>query len=134
LNCINQCIIEFYNELGFATEISFRFPNISYQTLRQRVLNNYQQQIALKKQHQHNEEQDLIRIVYANDWNVQRAIKIKNDLLHILNDTLNNKDASNDMAFECIKRPHIPLTIHDFLVDKRPPLRLLTLPDNEQDE
>jgi hypothetical protein len=126
---IDQCIHEFYDELGIKTGTYILYPIIPYQTLRQHVLNNYEQRIALKKQQQQNSTtENIIRIPYPNHWDPQVASKIKNDLINILKDGSSNKELFNDTQFELVPRPQTPLTVNDYLVDKRPPLRMLTLP------
>jgi len=129
---IDKCMDEFYNELGIKTDTYFLYPIIPYKTLRQRVFDNYEQQIALKNQeHNANQQQNIIRIPYPDDWDTHMAVNIKNDLLNIVKDDSNNKEIFDEIEIEMIPRPQTPLKINDCLINKRPPLRLLTLPDNE---
>ena len=131
---IDTCVREFYNELDIEVGTTYiLYPTISYQTLRQHVLNNYEQRIALKKQEeQNNTTQNIVRIPYPSHWDPQMAAKIKNDLINILKDSSNNEEVFNNTQFELVPRPQTPLTMNDYLVDKRPPLRLLSLPNNEK--
>ena len=130
---IDKCITGFYNEFNIETETCFLCPVIPYQILRQHVLENYEQQIALTKQRkQQNEKQNIIRVPYSKEWNRQMAVNIQNDLLSIVRDSLSNKEVFDDIKFELEPRPQTPLTMNDYLVDKRPSLRLLTLGDNEK--
>ncbi len=123
---IFDCIDEFYNELGIATGTYILRPIIPYETLRQHVRHNYKERVALRQQKQ--QKQNGIRIPYPNDCDVQVAIDIKNKIINMFNSTSNNKEALNDIKFEFIPRPRTPLTMNDYLVDKRPPLRMLILP------
>ncbi|CAF1411824.1 unnamed protein product [Rotaria sordida] len=62
------------------------------------------------------------------------AVKIKDALLNILKNHSSNKEAFNDIEFKLVPPPQTPLTINDYLVNKRPSLRLLSLPDNKSDD
>ncbi|CAF1260618.1 unnamed protein product [Rotaria sordida] len=62
------------------------------------------------------------------------AVKIKDALLNILKNHSSNKEAFNDIEFKLVPRPQTSLTINDYLVNKRPSLRLLSLPDNQSDD
>jgi hypothetical protein len=105
----DQHITEFYNEFGIETKSNhFLCHIIPYKTLRQRVLDNYEQQMELEKQQQ-NEKQKIIRVPYPSDWDAQMALNIKNDLLNILINNSSNKEAFNDLEFEFVPRPQTPL-------------------------
>ncbi|CAF3021136.1 unnamed protein product [Rotaria socialis] len=128
---IDKCIAEFYNEFGIKTNRDHRNENIPYDTLRQRILDNYKQQLILmEEQKQQQRQQNIIRVPYPSDWDAQVPINMKNDVLNILKSCSTNKNAFDDMKFEFVPRPQTPLTINDYLVDKRPPLCLLTLPND----
>ena len=116
---IHKCIEQFYKEFNIKIDIHHLFTNISYETFRQHVISIYEEQ-----------KQNIIHIPYPDDWSEQWAIKIKDDLLDILKDSSNNKETFNDIEFEFVPRAQTPLTINDYLVDKRPPLCLLTLSNN----
>ncbi|CAF2717588.1 unnamed protein product [Rotaria sp. Silwood2] len=125
---IDQCIKEFYKELDITIDIYHLFNTIPYETLRQCIIDIYEKEIILKKEQQA-QKQNIIRILYPDDWTEQMAIKIKDDLLVILKENSTNKEAFNNIKFEFVPRPQTPLTINDYLVDRRPPLSMLTLPN-----
>ena len=81
--------------------------------------------MALKTQ-QSDEKRKVIRIPYPNQCDAHMMETITNDLIHMLKVNSSNKEAFNDILFELVPRPQTPLTVDDYLVDKRPPLRLLT--------
>ena len=132
---IDKYINEFYNEFDIKTDNCLgSFAMIPYQTLRQRVLDNYEQQQQEQQQAQ-NKKQNIIRVPYPDDWDAQMAINMKNDLLNMIKESLQDKQVLNDIEYELVPRPQTPLTMNDYLVDKRPPLCMLTLPtalDNEK--
>jgi hypothetical protein len=133
LNFIHKCIDEFYDEVGIKTVTYRLVPIIPYQALRQHVLNNYEQKLTMKKQ-QENEKQKIIRIRYPDHLDAQMVDNIKNDLLNILKESAINKEVFKNAQFELVPRPQTPLTMNDYLVDKRPPLCMLTLSSNNESD
>ncbi|CAF3704716.1 unnamed protein product [Rotaria sp. Silwood1] len=125
---INKCIQEFYKEFNIEMDAHDLFDDLPYETFRHRIMHRYEQEMAFKKEQQ-TQQQNIIRIPYPDDWTEQMAIKIKDDLLAILKDNSTNKEAFNNIKFEFVPRPHTPLSMNDYLVDRRPPLSMLTLPN-----
>jgi hypothetical protein len=123
-----QSIQDFYMQFDVGEKRDGVFT-VPYDKLRQRVLEHDRQQAELKKQHE-DQKRNIIRIPYPNHLDQQVAVDMKNDILHILQQGMSNREALNDLQVECVPRPQTPLTINDYLVDKRPPLSLLTLPDS----
>lgn len=131
---IDQCSHEFYHELGIETGTGFQYSHVPYRTLRQRVRDNDEQRFALTQQQQQQQQQDtkqnIIRIPYPSQLDATMAAIITDNLINIFKDGSTNKDIFNDAKFELVPRPQTPLTINDYLVDKRPPCRMLTLPSD----
>ncbi|CAF4625274.1 unnamed protein product, partial [Rotaria sp. Silwood2] len=130
---IDQCMKEFCQDLDIKSHFVHTFNTMPYETLRKRIMNNYEKAHVLQQEGK-KEKQNMIRVPYPDRWPKEMALKIKDDLLNILDDHVTNDNTLRDIKFDFVPRPQTPLTINDYLVDKRPPLTLLTLPNNAQNQ
>ncbi|CAF1279231.1 unnamed protein product [Rotaria sordida] len=103
LDFIAQCVEEFYKEFDVNLDNDHLFITIPYDTLRQRVIKMYENEIALKKQ-QEISSKNILRVPYPENFNDPSA----------------NNDLFNAIEIEFVPCSQTPLTINDYLVEKRP--------------
>ena len=105
---------------------------VPYGKLRQRILDHYhQQQIALEMQRQA-KRTNVRRIRYPKSWEAEVVAHFKTTYMATLKECLGGDQAMKDNVIVMVPRPNSPLTMNDYLVDKKPPRRLLTLPESEK--
>lgn len=130
---IRQNMIEFYEQFDVGKMCNEVFT-VPYDDLRQRVLEHHQQQLTMKKQRQL-ERQHMLRIPYPSHWNIQLVNEIKNNLQEFIKSCFGDTETSfNANQIEMVPHPDVPVSMNDYLVDKKPPCRLLTLSENEKNK
>ena len=130
---VRECMIKFFVQFDVA-EIHHGKVVMPYGKLRQRVLDHHQQQqVALKMQRQA-ERTNVRRIRYPKSWDANVVALVKSTYVNILKDCIGCDTTIKDEDIEMVPRPDTPLTMNDYLVDKKPPYRLLILSDNEKNK
>ena len=128
---VRECMIKFFVQFDVA-EIHHEKVVMPYGKLRQRVFDHHQQ-VILKMQRQA-ERTNVRRIRYPKSWDANRVALIKSTYVNILKECIGCDPTIKDDDIEMVPRPDTPLTMNDYLVDKKPPYRLLTLSDNEKNK
>ena len=128
---IRQGMIEFYVQFDVGRMCNGVFT-VPYDDLRKRILEHHQQQLTMKKQRQI-ERQHILRFPYPSHWDAQLVNEIKSYVRALLKGCFGMTETQVDAyQFEMVPRPDTPLCINDYLVDKKPPCRLLTLSESEK--
>ncbi|CAF2717648.1 unnamed protein product [Rotaria sp. Silwood2] len=124
---IDQCIEEFKKkDVGIKSDLIHPFHTIPFETLRKHIMQLYEAGMALEKEEK-TQKTNIIHVPYPDSWTQEMALKIKDDLLNMVEESTTNKEAFRDIQFDLIPRPETPLAINDYLLDKRPPLSMLIL-------
>jgi hypothetical protein len=111
---IKQCIQQFDVQFDDMREMHQGLFVVPYDKRRQRALEHHQQQQALKKQ-RHTERENIQRIPYPKSCNTDLTV-VKEEPVAM------------------IPRYSSPLTMSDYLVDKKPPRHLLVLHESERNK
>ena len=130
---VRECMIKFFVQFDVGVVRNGKVI-VPYGNLRQRILDHHQQQVTLKEQHQQAERTNIRRITYPKSWDADLVALIKSTYVNILKDCIGCDPTIKDDDIEMVARPETPLTMNDYLVDKKPPYRLLTLSDNEKNK
>ena len=112
---IKQCIQQFEVQFNDTRAMHHEILVVPYNKLRQRVLEHHheqQQQRALKRQ-RHTERENIQRIPYSKSDHTDLTV-------------------SKEEAVAMVPRPYSPLTMNDYLVDKKPLRHLLILHESER--
>ncbi|CAF1322746.1 unnamed protein product [Adineta steineri] len=128
---VRQNMIEFFQKFDIG-KICNGKVTVPYNDLRQRVLEYYQEQLTLKKQRQI-EKQNILHILYPSHWNSQMVTDIKNNLQEVIKHCVGDNEAQSSMnKIEIVARPNSPISMNDYLIDKKPSCHLLTLSANDK--
>ena len=125
---IQQFLIEFNMSSMF---LPITNPN-GYKSFRLRVIEYQQQKIALKKQKKFEEKNTFIFHCPA-EWNSIDVLRMKQKLDDIYKEHCQHYSEWKQMKIKLVPCRSSPLSSHDYLVDKRPPLRLLTLSEADRE-
>ena len=130
---VRECMIKFFVQFDVG-EVRHGKVIVPYGNLKQRILDHHQQQITLKEQQQQAERTNIRRIRYPKSWDAEVVAHIKTTYVKILKECLGCDPAMKEDDIEMVPRPDSPLTMNDYLVDKKPLHRLLTLSDSEKNK
>jgi hypothetical protein len=120
---IQQVFIEFHTSF-----MSFLTSNENnYRIFRQRIIKYEQQRLKLKKQQQQLEQQNTFIFTYLDKWDDNKAAIIQQALNNLQKEWSKYFPEWKHMKFILEPNRSIPLSASDYFVEKRPPLRLLTL-------
>ena len=118
---------------GFLTEFSapswgfLVTTQEDYTTFRRRVLEHQQQQARLKKQREISETNTLI-FLYKADVDPATVGRLEEKLNAVYVECCKHHSEWEQTRFKLVLGRPSPLSSNDYLADRRPPLRLLTLP------
>ena len=130
---VQECLVQFFTQFD-ATETRHGKVILLYDHLRQRVLDHHhQQQVAMEMQRQANRT-SVRRIRYPKSWDAEAVAHFKATYMEMLKACLGGDSTMKEDDIKMVARPDSPLTMNDYLVDKKPPRRLLTLSKSETDQ
>ena len=129
---VRQNMIEFFVQFHVG-KMCNGVITVPYDDLRQRVLEHHQQQLTMKKQRQI-EQENILRLPYPSHLDAQLASDIKRNIQELMKNVFGSETESNTKEIEMVPRPDSPLSMNDYLVDKKPPCRLLTLSEREKNK
>jgi hypothetical protein len=124
---------QFFTEFGTPSVVLSLSDPVDYNNLRHRVI-EYEQQMAELKKQRKIERKDKLIFKYQVDLGATEVALLKTIVDDVLKEYSEHQSEGNDIKFEMVPVCPIGLTSNDFLVDKRPPLRLLTLSESDKEE
>ena len=104
-----------------------------YQQLRHQIMKYQQQQTILKKQHKMDQKNTFI-FQYTDDLSVIDLITLKQVLENVIKERSQHYPEWKQMKLKLQPRRFTPVSFDDYLIDRRPSHRLLTLSKADIDE
>jgi hypothetical protein len=129
---VEQHMQQFFTEFGTPSVVLSISDLVDYNNLRHRVIESEQQKTELKKQRKIERKHKFI-LKYSADLDANQLVFVKRVLADVSQEYSEHQSEGNEMKFEMVPVRPIGLSFNDFLVDKRPPLRLLTLSENDKE-
>jgi hypothetical protein len=130
---VEQCLGQFLNNFGSPSMTLPISDPIDYNSLRNRIVAFVQRQAAWRAQRKISRKHKFI-FHYPADWDAAQVSAIR----HILEETFEDRSEQTTerpkQEFEMKPDGPPELSTNDFLVDKRPPMRLLKLAKKDQIE
>ncbi|CAF1352411.1 unnamed protein product [Rotaria sordida] len=129
---IHSNIERFYQEFGIQEKFFSLFLNDDdeYNNLRQRIIQDVEQQMKLKQQREEQKKYTLFvpcpRFIHQESRDI-----FKQGFQDLWKKYFGNESQTKHVQIKWIERTTTPLAKSDFLINKRPPLRLLTLSKSE---
>ena len=130
---VEQCLGEFLNQFGSPSMALPISDPIEYNSLRNRINEFEQRQAAWKAQRKISRKHTFI-FQYPADWDAAQVSELRHMLEETFQDRSEQTRGQPNPEFEMEPVAPQQLSTHDFLVDKRPPMRLLKLSKSDQIE
>ena len=130
---VEQCLGQFLNQFGSPSIVLPISDPIAYQSLRDRIVEFEQRQAAWRAQRRIS-RRDKFLFYYPADWDAAQVSEMRHLLGKTFGDPSEQTIGQPKQEFEM--RPVAPqeLSTNDYLVNKRPPMRLLKLAKIDQIE
>jgi hypothetical protein len=102
----------------------------NYRNLRQRITIYQQQKIELKRQRTI-ERKKTVEFQYLNEWDSNELDVMKQMSENVHKELSNGYPEMNNIKFKLVAHKTTSLSYYDYIIEKRPPLRLLTLSESD---
>jgi hypothetical protein len=130
---VEQCLGQFLNQFGSPSVTMPIFDSLDCNSLRNRIVEFAQRQAAWRAQWKISRKHKFI-FHYPADWDAAQVSAMRHILEETFEDRSEQTTGQPNQAFEMKPAGPQELSTNDFLVDKRPPMRLLKLAKNDQTE
>ena len=130
---VEECLRHFLIEFGSPSLALPISDPIHYNALRNRIIDIQQRKAELGAQRKISRKHKFT-FYHQADWNPTQISEIRNLLEKAFQDDPEGNTTEQTQEFEFVPARAPGLSNHDFLVDKRPPMRLLKLAERDQIE
>ena len=130
---VQQCLRDFLIEFGSPSMALPISDSIDYNSLRNRIIDVAKQKAELRVQRKISRKYKFI-FQYSADWDAVQVSSLRDILEATFREHHEKNTGQPKREFLMIQVRPQELSSNDFLIDKRPPLRLLTLANNDQIE
>jgi hypothetical protein len=128
---VEEFLQRFLVEFGSSSMVGPISDPADYNSFRRRIIDFEQRKAELKAQRTISRKHKLT-FHYPIDWDVTKVSKLQHILEAIFRKDDEQSTGQPKQEFEMIPARAQDLSANDFLVDKRPPIRLLTLAQRDQ--
>lgn len=133
--CVQKCVQQFFNEFKMSTMNHLSTARTDdYTRLRLRVI-EYEKQKKRQEQQRKLDEENTFVIYCSTDLCASQMAFIQQALDSISKEySQDDQSEENQIKFKLVPHQSTPLSANDYLVNKRPALRLLTLSESDIDD